>query len=129
MSDDLSHLTPAAAELLQVPHDQRIRAILGERWVQYARAGQVLRVLNLLLDHPRTTRMPSIAVYGDSGMGKTMIMPTLSRSAPAALRQPGRDRAHASPRPATRRQAGRTASVRTDLDGAGRAAKPEGGGG
>ena len=74
MSDDLSHLTPAAAELLQAPHDQRIRAILGDHWVQYARAGQVLRILDLLLEHPRTTRMPSIAVYGDSGMGKTMIM-------------------------------------------------------
>jgi predicted ATPase len=74
VSDDLPHLNPAAAELLQAPHDQRIRAILGERWVQYARAGQVLRILNLLLEHPRTTRMPSIAIYGDSGMGKTMIM-------------------------------------------------------
>jgi hypothetical protein len=74
VSEDLSHLTPAAADLLQVPHDQRICAILGERWVQYARAGQVLRILNLLLEHPRTTRMPSIAVYRDSGMGKTMIM-------------------------------------------------------
>jgi hypothetical protein len=42
--------------------------------VQYTRAAQVLRILDLLLDHPRTTRMPSIAVYGDSGMGKTMIM-------------------------------------------------------
>jgi Bacterial TniB protein len=74
VSDDLSHLTPAAAELLQAPQDARIRAILGERWVQYARATQMLRVLDLLLDHPRTTGMPSIAVYGDSGMGKTMIM-------------------------------------------------------
>ena len=74
MSDDPSHLTPAAAELLQAPVDQRLRAILGERWVQYTRAAQVLRILDLLLDHPRTTRMPSIAVYGDSGMGKTMIM-------------------------------------------------------
>jgi hypothetical protein len=74
VSDDLPHLNPAAAELLQAPHDQRIRAILGERWMQYARAGQMLRILNLLLEHPRTTRMPSIAIYGDSGMGKTMIM-------------------------------------------------------
>ena len=71
MSDDLSHLTPAAAELQQAPQDVRIRAILGERWVQYARATPMLRVLDLLLDHPRTTRMPSIAVYGDSGMGNT----------------------------------------------------------
>jgi len=74
VSDDLSHLNSAAAELLQVPNDQRIRAILSERRVQYTRAGQVLRILNLLLEHPRTTRMPSIALYGDSGMGKTMIM-------------------------------------------------------
>ena len=34
----------------------------------------MLGVLNLLREHPRTTRMPSIAGYGDSGMGKTMIM-------------------------------------------------------
>nr|WP_272952282.1 TniB family NTP-binding protein [Sinorhizobium meliloti] len=27
-----------------------------------------------MLDHTRGTRMPSVAVYGDSGMGKTMIM-------------------------------------------------------
>lgn len=74
MSDELFHLTPAAAELLQASHDQRIRSILGDRWVHYARAEQLLRILDLLLDHQRTTRMPSIAVYGDSGMGKTMIM-------------------------------------------------------
>lgn len=30
--------------------------------------------LSRLLDHPRGTRMPSVAIYGDSGMGKTMIM-------------------------------------------------------
>ena len=72
MSDDLPHLNPAAAELLQAPHDQRIRAILGERWVQYARAGgQVLRILNLLLEHPRTTRMPSIAIYGGMESGRS----------------------------------------------------------
>ncbi len=69
MSDHLSHLNSGAAELLAAPHDQRIRAILGGRWVEYARAGHMLRILNLLLEHPRTTRMPSIAVYGDSGMG------------------------------------------------------------
>ncbi len=30
--------------------------------------------LSALLDHPRGTRMPSVAIYGNSGMGKTMIM-------------------------------------------------------
>jgi len=27
-----------------------------------------------VLKHPRTTRMPSLAVYGDSGMGKSMLV-------------------------------------------------------
>jgi hypothetical protein len=35
---------------------------------------QALDRLSRLLDHPRGTRMPSVAIYGDSGMGKTMIM-------------------------------------------------------
>jgi predicted ATPase len=30
--------------------------------------------LNKLLKHPRTTRMPSLIVYGDSGMGKSMLV-------------------------------------------------------
>jgi hypothetical protein len=79
---DLSHLTASAAELLPESNAIRIRAILGERWVHYPRAGQVLQILNRLLDHPRTTRMPSIAIYGDSGMGKTMIMEKFRREHP-----------------------------------------------
>jgi hypothetical protein len=79
VTDDVSHLSPAAAALLSEPNNDRTRAILSERWVHYPRAGQALLVLNRLLDHPRTTRMPSIAIYGDSGMGKTMIMEKFRR--------------------------------------------------
>ena len=74
MSPDFAHLTPAAAELLSEPNDKRIRAIKSRRWVLYPRAKQALDHLNRLINHPQGTRMPSIAVYGDSGMGKTMIM-------------------------------------------------------
>jgi hypothetical protein len=70
---DPPHLTNAAAGFLLESNANRMRAILGERWVHYPRAGHVLQILHRLLDHPRTTRMPSIAIYGDSGMGKTMI--------------------------------------------------------
>ena len=42
----------------------------------------MLQILSRLLDHPRTTRMPSIAIYGDSGMGKTMIMEKFRREHP-----------------------------------------------
>jgi hypothetical protein len=33
--------------------------------------------------HPRSTRMPSVAIYGDSGMGKTMIMEKFRLDHPA----------------------------------------------
>ena len=74
MDEEVSHLTPAAAPLLAESDERRIRAIRSRRWVLYPRAKQALDRLSRLLDHPRGTRMPSVAIYGDSGMGKTMIM-------------------------------------------------------
>ena len=78
-----THLTPLAAALLHEPPEQRIRAILSGRWVLYPRAKQALGVLNRLVSLPRTTRMPSIAIYGDSGMGKTMLMERFCSDHPA----------------------------------------------
>ena len=74
MNDEISHLTAGAAALLVETDERRVRAIRSRRWVLYPRAKQALDRLSALLDHPRGTRMPSIAIYGDSGMGKTMIM-------------------------------------------------------
>jgi hypothetical protein len=74
MTSTPSHLAPAAATVLGEPAPQRIEAIRSERWIAYPRAKQALAILRELATHPRTTRMPSLAIYGDSGMGKTMIM-------------------------------------------------------
>ena len=74
MNDEISHLTTGAAALLAETDERRVRAIRSRRWVLYPRAKQALDRLNRLLNHPRGTRMPSVAIYGDSGMGKTMIM-------------------------------------------------------
>jgi len=79
----VAHLTPLAAELLREPPGRRSRAILEERWVLYPRAKHTLGALNRLVAHPRTTRMPSIAIYGDSGMGKTMLMERFCTDHPA----------------------------------------------
>jgi len=78
-------VTATTTTLVSESNSNRIRAILSERWVHYPRAGQALQVLQRLLDHPRTTRMPSIAIYGDSGMGKTMIMEKFRRDHPPAF--------------------------------------------
>jgi Bacterial TniB protein len=74
VSDEVTHLTAGAAELLCATVERRIRAIRSRRWVLYPRAKQALDRLSRLLEVPRGTRMPSVAIYGDSGMGKTMIM-------------------------------------------------------
>lgn len=74
MTDTTPHLTASAAAQLAEPQAARIRAMRSRRWVLYPRAKQALGRLDALLEHPRGTRMPSIAIYGDSGMGKTMIM-------------------------------------------------------
>lgn len=74
MANDISHLTADAAYWLGENDERRVSAIQARRWVLYLRAKQVLERLNRLLDHPRGTRMPSVAIYGDSGMGKTMLM-------------------------------------------------------
>ena len=82
-----SHPTPAAASLLDEPVAQRIEAIRSERWIAYPRAKQALAILQRLVAHPRTTRMPSLAIYGDSGMGKTMIMHAFSQRTSACFRR------------------------------------------
>jgi hypothetical protein len=71
---DARHVNSATAELLALKAGERIRTIQADRWVQYPRAKRVLGILAHVLEHPRTTRIPSVAIYGDSGMGKTMIM-------------------------------------------------------
>jgi Bacterial TniB protein len=72
--DQPSHLTNDAAEILRDSDCDRIYFIQSKRWIAYTRAKQIFGFMNRLLVHPRTTRMPSLAVYGDSGMGKSILI-------------------------------------------------------
>jgi Bacterial TniB protein len=56
------------------PTASRVYFIQSKRWIAYPKAVHILDHLNKLLKHPRTTRMPSLIVYGDSGMGKSMLV-------------------------------------------------------
>jgi len=71
------HLTDDAGAVLAQSIDERIYFIRSKRWIAYPKAIEILGHLNALLKHPRTTRMPSLAVYGDSGMGKSMLVARL----------------------------------------------------
>ena len=54
--------------------EDRVYFIHSKRWIAYPKAILILEHLNKMLKHPRTTRMPSLIVYGDSGMGKSMLV-------------------------------------------------------
>jgi hypothetical protein len=68
------HLTDEAGAVLTESIDERVYFVRSKRWIAYPKAVEILGHLNALLKHPRTTRMPSLAVYGDSGMGKSMLV-------------------------------------------------------
>ncbi len=69
-----SHLTDEAANVLLGTPDERVYFIQSKRWIAYPKGVQILDHLSKMLKHPRTTRMPSLIVYGDSGMGKSMLV-------------------------------------------------------
>src|SRR5260370_29445015 len=69
-----SHLTDEAANVMAGAIDERVYFIQSKRWIAYPKAALILDHLNKLLKHPRTTRMPSLIIYGDSGMSKSMLV-------------------------------------------------------
>ena len=74
MTGQPDHLTDEAGAVLTESIDERVYFVRSKRWIAYPKAVEILGHLNALLKHPRTTRMPSLAVYGDSGMGKSMLV-------------------------------------------------------
>jgi hypothetical protein len=80
-----AHLTPAARQLLELTDAERIARIRADRWVDYPRAALALGKLADLLDAPPRARMPNLLVWGDSGMGKTMIAEKFLRDHPSAF--------------------------------------------
>jgi hypothetical protein len=54
--------------------DQRILFARADKWVNYPRAAAVLDRMTDLVNWPRKSRMPSLLVTGESGIGKTQIV-------------------------------------------------------
>jgi predicted ATPase len=79
------HLAPAAAAFVNALDHVRLRAIRSDRWVGFSRAGLVLQHLDALCEHPPSTRPPGLAIYGHSGMGKTMLVEKFRRDHPPIL--------------------------------------------
>lgn len=76
----LSHLDESVRPVIALPAEERIVHLRQDRWVDHAVALQALEQLERLLTTPRRTRMPCLLVYGDSGMGKTMLLEKFKRA-------------------------------------------------
>lgn len=85
MTLDLAHLSSEARLLSLEASEARIRFIQEARWISHARAQRVLEELEWRLAHPVCSRMPCLLVYGDSGIGKTMVIEKFTRQNAARI--------------------------------------------
>lgn len=60
----------------------RIHQLKMDHWIGYDRAISVRDQMDALFEHPRTHRMPSLAIIGHTNNGKTMILRNFLRKHP-----------------------------------------------
>jgi hypothetical protein len=82
MTLDLSHLSAPTRELAFQDAKARIQLVQSARWVAFPRAGIAVEELERRFHYPTCARMPCMLLYGDSGMGKTMILEKMERQHP-----------------------------------------------
>lgn len=80
MTEDFPHLHPAHRLLAALPAEDRIARVRADRWIQYPIAEAALTRLSNLMSYPPRDRMPCLLLYGDTGMGKTMIIRRFTRA-------------------------------------------------
>ena len=84
-SPKYSHLNAAAKALIVASDPERIFAIRSGVWLPYARAKEILKRLEELLEYPRITRMPNMLLVAPSYNGKTSILERFLAKHPADL--------------------------------------------
>jgi hypothetical protein len=81
------NLTAPTLELAFQDAKARIRLVQTARWVGYPRAGVAVEELERRFNYPTCARMPCMLLYGDSGMGKSMILEKMERQHPSSYDQ------------------------------------------
>ncbi len=76
----LKHLSPSVRPLVEQAENERIESLREDRWIDYPRAQQAIGRLQWMLTSPNTTRMPGLLIYGDSSIGKSMVIQKFLRS-------------------------------------------------
>ncbi len=84
---DLSHLASATREQAFLDAKSRIKLVQTARWVGFDRAQLAVEELERRYHYPSCARMPCMLLYGDSGMGKTMIAEKMERQHPSTYEE------------------------------------------
>jgi hypothetical protein len=82
MTEEFSHLQASARRYIAESDDGRIRRIRTDRWITYERAEAALGALHDVLQFPKRTRMPNLALVGPTNNGKTMVIEKFRRAHP-----------------------------------------------
>jgi len=89
MSNDLKHLHIGVWPFLDEEPEHRITRLYMPKWVSYGRGNEALARMEHLVRHPPCGRMPSMLLYGDSDIGKTMIVDKFIRDHPDICNEHG----------------------------------------
>jgi Cdc6-like AAA superfamily ATPase len=79
------HLSATARKQLELGNEDRITAIYQAKWVPHPRAKRALDRLNFLYRYPKCARMQCLLIYGESGIGKTMVLEKFMREHSSAF--------------------------------------------
>ncbi|KAA0678296.1 AAA family ATPase [Roseomonas genomospecies 6] len=85
VTEDFAHLHPTYRALATLPAEDRIARVRADRWIQYPTADAALARLADVMSYPPRDRMPCLLLYGDTGMGKTMIVRCFTRAHPSSF--------------------------------------------
>lgn len=70
----MDHLNEQARRDLELPVEARVTKIQSQIWIGYPRQQKITARLEDLFNHPHVARMPCMLLYGDSNIGKTMLI-------------------------------------------------------
>ena len=82
MQQDFAHLHTGVWSFLDERQEDRITRLYMPKWVSYPHSSEALARMEHLLRYPPCGRMPSMLLYGDSDIGKTMIVEKFVRDHP-----------------------------------------------
>lgn len=80
--DTADSAAPGAVPILNLSEEDeaRIDRMKGNTWIGYDRAIAIRSQMDALLRHPRTHRMPNLALIGETNNGKTMLLRNFAKN-------------------------------------------------